>query len=218
MIFYGALTGLQLMIYTFLKPIGSAPNAAFVSFLPSLGIAFFQTLRTWPAGEGPRFSRFFQDFVLSLGAGLALFLALMVFQFFIVALGASAEGLFSRLIEAIAFLGFWAGFGIFFHFQRLKAQHLGMNWTEIEVVDDDPTVELEHESFTEIQEALLVLNLDEDVDEKRLKERWHQLSLLYHPDRLSSMSEQTRKVAEAEFQRIQQAYELVKIALKNDRL
>lgn len=171
LLFYGALTGLQILIYAYFKPLGSAPNAAFVSFLPTLAIAFFLTLRTWPAGVGPRFARFFQDFVLSLGAGIFVFLGLMVFQFFIVALGANAEGFFSELIGAFAFLGFWAGFGLIFHLQKLKAQHLGMNWTEIEVVDDDPTVELEHASFTEIQEALLVLNLDEDVDEKGLKER-----------------------------------------------
>ena len=58
-------------------------------------------------GEGPRVKRFLQDFLLSFGAGFALFLFLMIFQFFIVALGADSNGLFSQLIGMIAFIFFW---------------------------------------------------------------------------------------------------------------
>ena len=93
-----------------------------------------------------------------------------------------------------------------------------MNWTNIEAPDDDPSATLEHSTFTEIEEALCLLNLDAELDEGTLRNRYHQLSLLYHPDRLNTMSENTKKVAEKEFQRIQNAYELLKIALKNNRL
>lgn len=218
LVFYTAIVLIQLVTYTFLRSLGSASTAAFVSFFPVLIFALYQNWRTWPGDEGPRLQRFFQDFILSLGAAMALFLAVMMFQFFIVALGVEAKGFFAELIGVMAFIAFWATFAFIFHLQRNKAQHLGMNWAQLQPPDDDPSVDFEYSTMNEIEEALHLLNLDADLDEKSLRDRYHQLSLLYHPDRMSSMGDKTRNVAEKEFQRIQNAYELLKVALKNSRL
>lgn len=148
---------------------------------------------------------------------MAFYLIANVFLFLLVALGLDPDGAFSQFVEITAIMLFWSGFGLIFHFQRQKAQHLGMNWTEIEP-EEDPSVDMEHSTFGEIEEALHLLNLEPDLSEKTLKERYHELSLLYHPDRLNSMSEKSRGVAEREFKRIQSAYELLKISLKNERL
>lgn len=217
LIAYFFLTLTHSVLYLFLKRAGSAPLAAFLSFLPLLTIVLFVAYNYWPKGEGPRMFRFFQDFVLSIGAGMALYLSANIFLFFLVAMGLDSDGVFSTLLETLAIILFWTGYGFFFHYQKQKVQLLGMNWTEIES-EDDPTVDMEHSSYDEIEEALHLLNLEPDLTEKTLKERYHELSLLYHPDRLNSMSEKSRGVAEREFKRIQSAYELLKISLKNERL
>ena len=69
-----------------------------------------------------------------------------------------------------------------------------------------------HDEF-DTGKLLFLLNLEAPLTADKLKKRYREISLLYHPDRLAQMSEKQREVAEAEFKRLTNAKELLEKTL-----
>lgn len=205
----------QTILFYSLQTLRDAPFASFVSFIPFLIIGGLIAYLSWPQGEG-RISRLIQDLVLSFGVGFFLFLIINAFLFLVVALGADSEGGFAKFIHIISIFTFWAIAILFFNSQKNKAQYLGMNWVELEHDDSEPPKEFV--TFDELRGALNLLGLEPDVTMEELKKRYRELSLLYHPDRLSGMSSQAKDSAQKEFKRIKNAYEIVEEALRTNKL
>lgn len=65
-----------------------------------------------------------------------------------------------------------------------------------------------------LNKAYTILELDSDASVKEIKKAYRKLAMLHHPDRLIGMGEEAIESAKRKFQKIQDAYELIKNAKK----
>ena len=85
---------------------------------------------------------------------------------------------------------------------------------ESRVTEDDITTQ----GMGETLAMLNLLDLSPDLKMMDLKKRYKELVKLYHPDRLSQMTDEDKLVAEKEFKRFKRAYELVKKQIEDGKL
>lgn len=153
-----------------------------------------------------------KQFKFSLLMGLTIlsftFLLSLLFQFFII----SAIGVkFSSVSHLIPTFFFALCFYLAIHFvnrESLIIHFFGEGHASYSSGDQD-NFENEDSSMSDREKAFLVLDLPFECDEERVKLRFRELSMLYHPDRLVNMNEKQKKVAEQEFSRLKSARDLI---------
>ena len=59
------------------------------------------------------------------------------------------------------------------------------------------------------QEACIIFGINADASPQEIKERYNNLAQITHPDKHNQGSEKTKKTAEEQFKRIQQAYDVL---------
>ena len=55
-----------------------------------------------------------------------------------------------------------------------------------------------------------VLGVTRDADESTIKKAYRKLAMKYHPDKVSHLGEEFKKVAEEKFKKVNEAYERIK--------
>ncbi len=63
---------------------------------------------------------------------------------------------------------------------------------------------------TSLSEAYIILGLSESASDKAVKRAYRKLAVLHHPDKVMHMGKDFQKAAKEKFQKIQEAYEVVK--------
>lgn len=63
---------------------------------------------------------------------------------------------------------------------------------------------------SKLNQAYLILELIESASEKEIKKSYRKLVILYHPDKLLDLDEKFRKGAKEKFQKLNDAYDLIK--------
>ncbi len=58
--------------------------------------------------------------------------------------------------------------------------------------------------------AYKILEITEDVSDSEVKKAYRKMARKYHPDKVASLGEQHQKAAKEKFQKVQEAYEIVK--------
>lgn len=108
----------------------------------------------------------------------------------------------------------------FFSKEIARLNYFGLDYhSKIEGSDnEEETLDVSEPDKLEIVKMLTVLSLDAHVKLGNLKNRYFELSKIYHPDRLNQMKQDDRKIAEKEFKRIKKAYEFLKEKLENGDL
>lgn len=160
-------------------------------------------------------------FMVALGFGLNSFLFIIfltLLTLFSAIVGADLAKTYQWFFPILIILS--AYFSLRFHqreMARLNTYGLDYHYTQAPE-DHSSAYGSENITMNETLRMLAILNLDADVTEEKLKERYRQLANLYHPDTLMNMSEEKRKVAEEEFKRIKNAYEVVSSQIKEGRL
>ena len=101
--------------------------------------------------------------------------------------------------------------------ERLNTHGLDYHYTKAPE-DHSSAYGPENITMNETLRMLAILSLEPDVTEELLKKRYRELANLYHPDTLMNLSEDKLKVAEEEFKRIKNAYEVVLSQIKHGNL
>ena len=57
-----------------------------------------------------------------------------------------------------------------------------------------------------------MLGLDSSATDEEVKKAYRRLAMKYHPDKVENMGEEVKKSAEAQFRKINEAYEQIKTA------
>ena len=175
------------------------------------------TFIKFPGESGPLKNR---KISLSFQIGTGIFLGGVI-------VGTVASFFFAAIpgirIESVLTLGFSFSFMISFYLginavtKRKEAYlYYGLSFEEDMVGPSDFSgFQSETHSHAEFGtgKLLFLLNLEAPLTADKLKKRYREISLLYHPDRLAQMSEKQREVAEAEFKRLTNAKELLEKTL-----
>ena len=102
--------------------------------------------------------------------------------------------------------------------ERLKYYGLDYQNNFHESGHDEDFVDASEPEKLETLKMLTILDLDTKVGSKNLKNRYFELSKLYHPDRLAQLKDEDRQVAEIEFKRIKKAYDFLQQQIKEGKL
>ena len=62
----------------------------------------------------------------------------------------------------------------------------------------------------DLNNAYKILGIDKSADEKTIKKSYRKLAIKYHPDKVAQLGEEFQKGAKEKFQKVQDAYEMVK--------
>tara|TARA_A100001015_G_scaffold312312_1_gene417267 strand:- start:373 stop:1038 length:666 start_codon:yes stop_codon:yes gene_type:complete len=164
-------------------------------------------------------SKFFFTVFLGFGLSIVFFVIGMIGLTFLVAIsGADIEVLYRYLFPAFHGAALFLAF-IYHQREISRLQSWGLDYRERMTLEaPSPDEDTTTQGIGETLAMLTILDLEPDLTMEDLKLRYRELSKLYHPDRLSSMSEKERETAEKEFKRIQRAYEIVKSQIEKGRL
>jgi len=160
-------------------------------------------------------------FAVGLGFGLSVFffiLSLLVMAFAIAITGSDAQSVYLFLF--IPFHGVTLALAGSYHQKEIKRLwEWGLDYREnLGDPSDEGSDAILTQGMGETLRMLTILSLEPDLNMQELKERYRELSKLYHPDRLAGMGESEKLIAETEFKRIKRAYELVKSQLEKGEL
>ena len=75
--------------------------------------------------------------------------------------------------------------------------------------DDDFEEDEDFDIGEEFQAALKILELTEEATLEDIKTSYRRLTKEFHPDKMQGLTPKMQKIAEAEFQKVQEAYELL---------
>lgn len=153
---------------------------------------------------------FDKQFKFSLIMGLTIlsftFLVSLLFLFFII----SALGIkFINVSHILPTIFFSICFFLAIHFVNRESLIIhffgegGASYSQQAAYDEEDS------SLNEREKAYLILDLPLGCDDERVKVRFRELSMLYHPDRLANLSDKQKKVAEQEFNRLKKARDII---------
>lgn len=63
---------------------------------------------------------------------------------------------------------------------------------------------------TDTKSAYTILEIDENASETEIKKAYRKMAVKYHPDKLSTLSDDIQKAAKEKFVKVQEAYETIK--------
>jgi DnaJ like chaperone protein len=64
--------------------------------------------------------------------------------------------------------------------------------------------------FKDVDAAYKVLQITPDASDAEVKKAYHEMAKKYHPDRVASLGDEVRQAAEKKFQKVNEAYEMIK--------
>lgn len=195
---------------------GRLNESMLILFLAEIYL-FAYTLIKFPGERGPLKNK---KISLSFQIGTGIFLGGVI-------IGTVASFFFAAItgirIESVLTLGFSLTFMTSFYLglnavtKRKEAyRYYGLSFEEDMVGPTDFSGNRSDSGVSDefdTEKLLFLLNLEAPLTRAKLKERFHEISLLYHPDRLAQMSEKQRSIAEAEFKRLTNAKELLEKTL-----
>jgi DnaJ like chaperone protein len=85
---------------------------------------------------------------------------------------------------------------------RLIAVYLGLSEKDIDSIQS-----MFHE---DIESAYKVLEIDQTASDEEVKKAYRKMAVKYHPDKVSYLGEEFKKIAKDKFQKVNEAYEKIK--------
>ena len=213
---------MSVYIYSYF-PFESSKNAICV-YLLQLPIWMMFTYLKIPKADGQNSQKWRERYLFCLFLGFGISILVLIIALVIASFFAAVTGKDMALVLINSFVPLHIIsliFGTWFFAKEIeRLKYFGLDYQE--TIDDRETFEepldIGHPDKVETLKMLTILNLDNRIGTNELKNRYFELSKLYHPDRLNQMGQEDRQVAENEFKRIKRAYEFIKKQIESGEL
>jgi len=85
---------------------------------------------------------------------------------------------------------------------RLIAEYLGLSERDIDSIQSM--------FYDDVESAYKVLEIDKKASDEEVKKAYRKMALKYHPDKVSYLGDEFKKIAKDKFQKVNEAYEKIK--------